>query len=144
MSSAKLKFYQKEAIKTQIAAADPYQIIQMLMEGALQSMKIAIINIEQKDYENKSKFISKASSIIDSLRLSLDSSVGGEMTENLESLYYYMTSRLTDATVGNDVSILKEVIDLLSVIKSAWDEIPEAARTEAYQTMDNRASVSNG
>lgn len=68
--NGKIRHYQREALKTRLASADPFEVTQMLMEGALESMKIAKINIENKDLENKSKFIAKATTIIDTLRLS--------------------------------------------------------------------------
>ena len=81
--NGKIKHYQREALKTRLASADPFEVTQMLMEGALESMKIAKINIQNNDLENKSKFIAKATSIIDSLRLSLNHNVGGELSSNL-------------------------------------------------------------
>ncbi len=139
MFNNKVKQYQKEALKARVAAADPHQIIQMLMEGALESMKIAVINIEQNDLENRSKFLSKATSIIDALRLSLDMSVGGDLADNLAALYVYMRDRLMEAALQNDQKPILEVIDLLSGIKSAWDQIPESAKVEAYQQFEQRA-----
>ncbi|MFC4656947.1 flagellar export chaperone FliS [Rheinheimera marina] len=144
MYGNKVKQYQREALKSRLASADPYEIIKLLMDGAIESMKIARIMIEQREFEGKSKAISKASSIIDSLRVSLDHSVGGDMTENLAALYFYMVRRLTDASVQNDVSIIDEVVDLLSTIKSAWDSIPETARMEAYATRENELGMVSG
>ncbi|AWL11621.1 B-type flagellar protein FliS [Saliniradius amylolyticus] len=142
--NTKVKHYQKEALKTRLAGADPYEITQMLMNGALESMKIAKINIEQKDLENKSRFLSKATSIIDSLRLSLNMEVGGEMSENLASLYAYMSERLLDASVNNDTAAIDEVIELFSGIKDAWDQIPKESREQAFQQMEQRAVASGG
>jgi|TARA_Y100001973_G_C5192458_1_gene331875 flagellar protein FliS len=140
--NGKIKHYQREALKTRLASADPYEVTQMLMEGALESMKIAKINIENKDLENKSRFIAKATTIIDSLRLSLDHEVGGDLSANLSSLYIYMSERLLDSSVTNDASGVSEVIDLLSDIKSAWDQITQQDRDVAFNQMQKRAAVS--
>lgn len=140
--NGKIKHYQREALKTRLASADPYEVTQMLMEGALESMKIAKINIENKDLENKSRFIAKATTIIDSLRLSLDHEVGGDLSANLSSLYIYMSERLLDSSVTNDASGVSEVIDLLSDINSAWDQITQQDRDVAFNQMQKRAAVS--
>lgn len=140
--NGKIKHYQREALKTRLASADPYEVTQMLMEGALESMRIAKINIDNKDLENKSKFIAKATTIIDSLRLSLDHEVGGDLSANLSSLYIYMSERLLDSSVTNDASGVSEVIDLLSDIKSAWDQITQQDRDVAFNQMQKRAAVS--
>tara|TARA_Y100001937_G_scaffold60216_1_gene82524 strand:+ start:97 stop:525 length:429 start_codon:yes stop_codon:yes gene_type:complete len=139
--NGKIKHYQREALKTRLASADPFEVTQMLMEGALESMKIAIINIENKDLENKSKFIAKATTIIDTLRLSLDFETGGEISINLSDLYRYMSERLLEASIENDIVKIDEVIDLLSGIKSAWDQISESDRNAAYTQMQNKTAI---
>tara|TARA_Y100000296_G_scaffold25584_1_gene30048 strand:+ start:146 stop:574 length:429 start_codon:yes stop_codon:yes gene_type:complete len=139
--NGKIKHYQREALKTRLASADPFEVTQMLMEGALESMKIAKINIENKDLENKSKFIAKATTIIDTLRLSLDYEAGGEISVNLSDLYRYMSERLLEASIGNDIAKIDEVIDLLSGIKGAWDQISESDRNAAYTQMQNKTAI---
>ena len=104
-------------------------------------MKIAKINIENKDLENKSKFIAKATTIIDTLRLSLDYEAGGEISINLSDLYRYMSERLLEASIGNDIAKIDEVIDLLSGIKGAWDQISESDRNAAYTQMQNKTAI---
>lgn len=140
--NGKIKHYQREALKTRLASADPFEVTQMLMEGALESMKIAKINIQNNDLENKSKFIAKATSIIDSLRLSLNHDVGGELSSNLESLYVYMSNSLLESSINNDIAKIEEVINLLSDIKAAWDQIPERDRQSAFNQMQNKTAVS--
>ena len=139
--NGKIKHYQREALKTRLASADPFEVTQMLMEGALESMKIAKINIQNNDLENKSKFIAKATSIIDSLRLSLNHNVGGELSSNLESLYVYMSDSLLESSINNDIAKIEEVVDLLSDIKAAWDKIPERDRQSAFNQMQNKTVV---
>ncbi|HCV02864.1 flagellar export chaperone FliS [Candidatus Saccharibacteria bacterium] len=139
--NGKIKHYQREALKTRLASADPFEVTQMLMEGALESMKIAKINIQNNDLENKSKFIAKATSIIDSLRLSLNHNVGGELSSNLESLYVYMSDSLLESSINNDIAKIEEVVDLLSDIKAAWDKIPERDRQSAFNQMQNKTAV---
>ncbi len=139
--NGKIKHYQREALKTRLASADPYEVTQMLMEGALESMKIAKINIENKDLENKSKFIAKATTIIDSLRLSLNFEIGGELAANLAALYGYMSETLLDASIKNDYSKVDEVIVLLNDIKNAWDQISSIDREAAFNQMNSKTAV---
>lgn len=128
MYNAKVKNYQREAVKTQIAGADRFEVIQMLMAGAIEKMVLAKVSIEKKNLEAKSEHLSKSSAIIESLRSCLDFEVGGEVTENLYALYSYMLDRLLDASIKNDPSIIDEVSNLLKEIKSAWDAIPYDVR----------------
>lgn len=140
MYNAKVKNYQKEALKTRVAGADRYEIIQMLMAGAVEKMVLAKVAIEKKNLEAKSEHISKASAIIEALRGCLDFDAGGEVTENLYSLYSYMIERLVDATIENNTDILDEISGLLKEIKSAWDSIPVETRNQTF--LENSAHAS--
>jgi len=129
----RLNKYQKEATKTKMAGADPYQVIQMLMAGVMDSLALAKGSLERGDLEMKSQNISKASAIIVALRSSLDLKVDSDVPDNLNALYEYMNDRLVDASVSKDTAAIDEVADLFREIKSAWDEIPMEARIEAEQ-----------
>lgn len=136
----KLKQYKNEATKTQMADAEPYQIIQMLMAGVMDSLALAKGSVERGDLAQKAQSLSKASAIIVALRSSLDLSVDSEVPDNLNALYEYMNDRLVDASVDKDTAAIDEVANLFREIKSAWDEIPMSARVEAEE---QRAVVSN-
>lgn len=140
MYNAKVKNYQKEALKTRVAGADRYEIIQMLMAGAIEKMVLAKVAIDKEHLEAKSEHLSKASAILEALRGCLDFEVGGEVTENLYSLYSYMIDRLIDASIKNDTSIVDEVSGLLKEIKSAWDAIPTDIRNQTFAENSAHAS----
>lgn len=136
----KLKGYTQNSLRERVAGADPYQLIQMLMAGALDNLNYAKGAIERKDLEKKGQYISKASNIIESLRASLNPEVGGDVADNLEQLYLYMLDLLADASRNNDIEKISEVHTLLSQIKSSWDAIPVSARQEAEaQSMHSSA-----
>jgi flagellar protein FliS len=54
-----------------------------------------------------------------------------------------MERRLVEANLKSDVTILDEVISLMSEIKSGWDAIPEEVRKnpEAYAAQETGANV---
>ncbi|KPV97332.1 Flagellar protein FliS [Pseudoalteromonas sp. P1-9] len=141
MYNAKVKNYQKEALKTKVAGADRYQIIQMLMAGAIEKLVMAKVSIERNNLEAKAEHISRASAIIEGLRSCLDFEVGGEVIENLYALYSYMLDRLLDASMNNDAQIVEEVSSLVKEIKSGWDAIPVEVRE---QVMSSQADAHAG
>lgn len=123
-----LQQYKQVGLQASIDAADPHRLIQMLMEGALEKIAKAKQFMMTKNTPEKGRHVSWAISIIDGLRLSLDKEKGGDIAQNLDALYDYMTRRLVLANVQNDATILDEVTSLLFEVKSGWDAIPEAVR----------------
>ncbi len=111
--------------KTDLMEASPHRLVQMLLEGALDKVAIAKGHMERGHVAEKGRHISWAISIIDGLRTSIDKSAGGEIAQNLDSLYEYVGRRLLQANVADDVAALDEVTSLLREIKSAWDVIPD-------------------
>ncbi|HHR6051055.1 TPA: flagellar export chaperone FliS [Providencia alcalifaciens] len=116
--------YQQVSLESEIANATPYQLIQILFKGALSALKRGEIFMEQGNIAEKGKEISKAIDIIDTgLKQSLNYEAGGELAENLASLYEYMTRQLLRANIENNVTYIQEVYQLLSDIASAWQQI---------------------
>ncbi|HIO14714.1 MAG TPA: flagellar protein FliS, partial [Chromatiales bacterium] len=72
-----------------------------------------------------------AVSIINGLRMSLDKTQGGEIAQNLDDLYDYMSRRLMEVSRDNDLAKLDEVTSLILEVKSAWDAIPGTVKGDA-------------
>lgn len=125
--------YTKVNIQTGVENASPYRLIQMLFDGAMARIATARNSFKQGDVTRKGENICSAISIIGGLRDSLDHEVGGEIVTNLEDLYSYMTERLLQANINNDMDIMNEVYDLLMQIKTAWDEIGNLQEAQALQ-----------
>jgi flagellar secretion chaperone FliS len=122
--------YRKQGLSGVVETATPHRLIQMLMEGAHDRIAAARGNMERGAIAEKGMQISWAISIIDGLRVSLDKSVGGEVAQNLDDLYQYMTRRLAEANLKNEPSYLDEVAGLLRQIKGAWEAIAPATAGE--------------
>ena len=122
---AAMNKYAQVGNQSTAAFANPHRLIQMLMEGALEKISKAKGFLKNGNIAKKGEHISWAISIIEGLRVSLDHSQGGKISENLEALYVYMNSRLTQANLHNSIEMLEEVSGLLLDIKSGWDAIPQ-------------------
>lgn len=118
-----MKQYQQVGVKAQVDDADPHRLIQMLLQGGLDRIAQAKGAMERDAFAEKGELVGKAISIIGGLRQVLDKNAGGELAENLDSLYEYMTMRLFEASRHNDLEKLNEVGRLLGEIKLAWDQI---------------------
>ncbi|HBC24316.1 MAG TPA: flagellar protein FliS [Pseudomonas sp.] len=120
---AAMKQYQSVNTNAQLVDASPHRLIQMLMEGGLTRLAQARGATERGDVAQKGALIGKAVDIIGGLREALNLEAGGQIAANLDSLYAYMTSRLIEANLKNDLAIIDEVTGLLREVKSGWDGI---------------------
>lgn len=120
-----MKQYQQVSVHSGIMDASPHRLVQMLMEGALEKIALAKGNMGNKRFADKGENIGHAITIIGGLQSSLNHDTEGELAENLNNLYEYMSSRLVLANLRNDQSILDEVAGLMVEIKMGWDSIPD-------------------
>ena len=119
-----IQAYAQVGVESAVLSASPHQLVVLLFDGALSAMKKAIILIEQGDIPGKGQAISKAINIISNgLQSGLNHEIGGDLAANLDSLYDYMTRRLLQANLHNDIYAINEVVELLNNIADAWKEI---------------------
>lgn len=123
-ANAVLQHYRQVGVQSALDAT-PHRLIQMLMEAAIEKTVAAKFLMEQSNIAEKGRHISWAISIVGGLRDSLDLESGGEIAANLDALYDYMSRRLLQANLDNDVVALDEVAHLLRTVKSGWDGIAE-------------------
>lgn len=126
--------YQSVGLKSGVEEATPYQLIQMLMAGALEKIAQAKGHMERRNIAAKGEHISWAISIIGGLQASLNKDNGGELAANLDALYDYMVRRLAEANASNDPGMLDEVSSLMREVKSGWDGIAPIVNQNAATT----------
>lgn len=116
--------YAKVGIETDVTSASPHKLIVMLFDGAIVALRSAILHTQSGKIPEKGAALSKAISIIETgLRASLDKKAGGEVAEGLDSLYAYMSARLLQANLNNQVELMEEVLGLLADLRGAWNAI---------------------
>jgi flagellar protein FliS len=124
--------YQKVGVETGVSTASPHQLIVLLFDGALASIRAAAIAMDARETAAKGSAISKAIDIIaNGLKVSLDRDAGGDLADRLAALYDYMCDRLLFANLRDNRAALDEVGRLLNELADAWKQIgnSESART---------------
>jgi flagellar protein FliS len=111
--------YQENAVTTQSKG----RLIVMLYDGAIKFMKLAIKELEVKNYEAKNQYINKAQDIINELNAVLDMEAGGEIAANLRKLYCFMSNRLSQASIKCDPQMIRDVIKLMEELNQGWKVI---------------------
>lgn len=109
--------------ETSIATESKGRLVVMLYDGAIKFMRLAIRELEAKDYEAKGRYIDRAQDIINELNAVLDMESGGEIAANLRKLYVFMSKRLSEANVQRDPQMIREIISLMEELNKGWKAI---------------------
>jgi len=104
-----------------VEGASPHQLVSLLFEGLLQSLRMARAHLQRGDVAGKGEQITKAVRLIEEgLRMGLDDTDGGEIAGNLRRLYDYSVRQLTVANLRNDDAPLAEVQSLIEIVAEGW------------------------
>lgn len=131
--ASKKKAYQqtlKSYRTTEIMTANKEAILLLLYEGLIRFLKQAILAIQKKDIQEKSRLIGRGQDIVNELRATLNRKQGGELAVSLDSLYGFVTDRLMLANKDNDVEKLEEAINILTTLHEAWQQAINTNKTE--------------
>lgn len=112
------------------------QLLLKLLEGSLNFLRLARRAMEENNTKIKGENISKILAIVSELDCALDMEAGGEIAENLSSLYQHIIYRLVETNVKNDIKGIDEVGLILENIKDGFQEavrINRSNQTEAQE-----------
>ncbi|RKX92980.1 MAG: flagellar export chaperone FliS [Spirochaetes bacterium] len=110
--------------ETHIKTASGGRLIIMIYDEAVRQLDYAIEALEGKPqkFDLASNAIIKTQDLITELMVSLDFEKGGEIAQNLFSLYMFFNRQLMDANVKKDVAMLKSVLGFVSDLRDAWHQ----------------------
>jgi len=114
------------------------QLIVILYDAAIYSLREAREHIECKNIESRSRSVNKCISIISELQSSLNLKNGGDIAGSLNRLYDYMKGRIFTANAQQNTQPMEEIESLLESLRSAWRTLAEKTRegAEISQPLD--------
>jgi flagellar protein FliS len=127
-TQGKLSAYQSVAAHGGVAAADPHQLVMMLLEGALARIAQARACVERGEQAERSRHLQRALAIVGELRASLDLTQG-PLARNLDDLYDYVSRQLLLGQVTSEARTVPDATAVLLEIRGAWAALPPESRT---------------
>lgn len=123
-----------------ILGADAHQLIGLVFEAVLKSVREAKAALQRGDLSAKARAIGRAIQLIDEgLIAALNDARGGQMAANLRSLYLYSIRKLVDANIRSSITLVEEVEGLLVPVIDAWSEIRSQVIAGVGKPLDRHA-----
>ncbi|HBK67559.1 MAG TPA: flagellar export chaperone FliS [Firmicutes bacterium] len=116
--------------QTQVETAGPLELIIMLYDGAIRFCNQAKLAIEEKNLNQANQMLQRAQDIIDELNINLNMEAG-EIAVNLRSLYQFISTKLVEANIKKDLTLLNQMIALLTDLRSSWVELQSSQKQVA-------------
>ena len=116
--------YKRASVDASVEMADPHQLVNLLFEALNRYLSLAKVSIQNADVPAKCKNIGAAIRVLEEgLIAPLDIENGGELAQNLKSLYEYCVRRLLVANVKSDPALIDEVQKLMEPVANGWKQI---------------------
>lgn len=114
--------YRENSIQT----STPEELTLMLYNGLVKYIMQAQKAIEDKDIQKANTSIIRAQDIIQEFQITLD--LKYEVSKGLAALYDYMRSRLLEANIKKDRTILEEVLGFAKELRDTWAQAMKLAK----------------
>ncbi|MCL1140447.1 flagellar export chaperone FliS [Shewanella pneumatophori] len=112
--------YKQTSINARAAAANPHEMVRMLLDGLLEEIQRAAGFMQRKSFEEKGQSINKCLNIVHGLDSMLDLENGGEVATKLNQLYDYCSRQLVIASVENSTTALIPITKVITDVRSGW------------------------
>ena len=116
--------------RTEVLTANRETILLMMYAGAIRFLKGAIEAGTRGDIAERARLVTRTQGIVSELRSTLDFKVGGEIAQNLDRLYGFVTNRLMAGSLENDLGKLEEALGVLNTLHEAWEQAVASLRKE--------------
>lgn len=114
---------EKEYLANRIANANDAQLVAIIHEGFMSTVKSGIEHIENGNKEGLNDSINKVREILAQLLATTEGD--SEIANNLRSIYVYLNKLVTEAEIKRDKTKLEEAIKVITPIYEAWQELGE-------------------
>ena len=107
----------------EIMSAAPGQLVVILYDHLLVTLRRARMAIEAGDVEARGELLEKARAVVTELLVTLDHDRGGDIARNLSGLYSFILSELVQAGVRPSAERLDRVTVMVGELRDAFAQI---------------------
>ncbi|ABZ83325.1 flagellar protein flis [Heliomicrobium modesticaldum Ice1] len=109
------------------------EITLLLYQNLTERLQLSIAAIREKKFNEANIQLQKANAIVERLGAGINYEAGA-MAEQLDALYNYVADRLYEANWKKDISIIEELLRILTPVAEAWEQmLKEKPTTRAEQ-----------
>ncbi len=121
VASRSASAYQRVSLETAVSPSNTQQIVPLLFDGLLLTLKMAQAAMDRGDLAEKGERLFHAVRILnEGLNPSLDLEMGGTMATKLNNLYDHCARRLIYAQLKDNAAAVTEVVGLIKPLAQAW------------------------
>lgn len=111
-----------------VQGVSPGELTLMLYDGLVKSLKMAILSLEQTDFNRSHNSLIRAQEILTHLNETLDFQY--DLSQNLSALYEFMTRQLMEANAKKDVHSIQAVLELAQDMRDTWQQALQVVREQ--------------
>ncbi len=120
--------------ETEVLTATPGQLVVLLYDHLLLSLRRARAAMDARDVEAQSVSLEKGRDVLTELLVTLDRDRGGEVASNLAALYSFLLGELVQVGIRADVARLDRVIRMIGDLRDAFAQASTSVVASAAQT----------
>lgn len=114
---------QSNYLANEVMQASPKRLIELLLEGCIKNLKLAVIAIDKEDVNLAHNKLVRAQDIISELRYSINEEVGGEVAQQFIQLYEYINNQLVLANLKKDKAVVEKVEGMVEELLTTWKQL---------------------
>ena len=118
--------------ETEVLTATPGQLVVLLYDHLLISLRRARVAMETRDTEVQGEQLEKGRVILTELLVTLDRERGAEVAANLGSLYSFLLGELVQVGIRGDLSRLDRVTNMIAELRDAFAQLASVPVATAH------------
>lgn len=111
----------------EVSTASRLRLVIIMYDGVIHYLEECKKKHREGDIAGRGLYISKAQRVVAGLQESLNTREGGEVAQNLESLYNFILATLIKTNIESDIAGIDNAIEVLTNLRYAWVDVMAAA-----------------